>query len=312
MFEDAKETTAANAWEWLENALSLPYEDGAINASADGAMAVAMQQGPREEQQDCGVALIWVLRGIRSPRCAAVVADGMGGMEDGGWASRQAVRIVVECCLAGQHDRPRDMLAEALARAQREVVESLKGRGGTTLTAAVWEGRSGMLVHTGDTRAHLIESGHPLRCLTTDHTEAGLDEALERWKRGSEPDEYWPTEPDSNLIDAIGAREGVLAERHILHTPHEGRYVFTSDGAHDPVRGAGAAAFEEARAEVRWTARRSVEALWERLADETLTDNATVVAIEPGRALQFAEDELGFGEVMLVGPKGVLRATSPR
>lgn len=297
--------------EWIRNGLSLSdYTDGAIHADAAGTMAVAMQQGPRPEQQDCGVALLWVARGgVLSPRCAAVVADGMGGMEDGGWASREAVRIVVDRCLSGEHDRPRDMLADALSGAQRDVLEALGGRGGTTLTAAVWERRSGMLVHTGDTRAHLLEPGRPFRCLTTDHTQAGLADALERLTTGRPAEPYRPTEPDSSLIDAIGVPGGVLAERHVLHTPDAGRVVMTSDGAHDPIRAAGTAAFEEGGDEERWTARRSVEAIWDRLAGETLTDNATVVAIEPGRALQHAEGELRFGDVLLVGPTGVLRET---
>ena len=172
--------------DWIRNALSLSdYTDGAIHADAAGTMAVAMQQGPRPEQQDCGVALLWVARGgVLLPRCAAVVADGMGGMEDGGWASREAVRIVVARCLSGEHDRPRDMLADALPVRSGSVLEALGGRGGTTLTAAVWERRSGMLVHTGDTRAHLLEPGRPFRCLTTDHTQAGLADALERLTTG--------------------------------------------------------------------------------------------------------------------------------
>ncbi len=307
--------------EWIGGALDLSgHADGAIHAAADGTMAIGMQQGPREEQQDCGAVLLWLPRGILSPHCAAVVADGMGGMEDGGWASRRAVEIVVEQCLAGDHDTPRDMLADALHRAQREVLEALKGRGGTTLTAAVWKRQHGMLVHVGDTRAHLIERGRPFRCLTGDHTRAGLADTVERLTAGSpagpyrteEP--YRPIEPDNSLLDAIGIPEGILAERHVLHTPAEGRVVITSDGAHDPIRGAGTAAFEEQGDEERWTARRSVEAIWDRLSGETLTDNATVVAIEPGRALQHAEErfmekDLRFGDVVLVGPTGVLRET---
>ena len=294
---------------WIGDALGLAaHTDGAIHAGADDTLAIGMQQGPRPEQQDCGVALLWVPRGgVFSPRCAAVIADGMGGMEDGGWASRHTVEIVVERCLSGEHDMPRDMLASALAAAQREVLEALDGRGGTTLTVAVWYPRSGMLVHTGDTRAHVIEPGRPFRCLTTDHTDAGLADMLDRLTTGRAAEPYQPTEPDNSLIDAIGVPDGVLAERHVLHTPRAGRYVMTTDGAHDPVRWAGTAAFEEGQNEERWTARRSVEALWERLADETLTDNATVVAIEPGRALQHAEEDLRFGDVLLVGPTGVLR-----
>ena len=301
--------------EWIGSALDLSnHADGAIHTAADGTMAIGMQQGPREEQQDCGAALLWLPRGFLSPHCVAVVADGMGGMEDGGWASRRAVEIVVERCLAGDHDTPRDMLADALYHAQHEVLGALKGRGGTTLTAAVWKRQHGILIHTGDTRAHLIERGRPFRCLTGDHTRAGLDEAVKRLTAGSPAEPYRPTKPDNSLLDAIGIRQGVLAERHVLHTPAEGRVVITSDGAHDPIRGAGTAAFEEQGDEERWTARRSVETIWDRLAGEALTDNATVVAIEPGRALQHAEDrfmekELRFGDVVLVAPTGVLRET---
>ena len=282
--------------------------DGDVYAGARGAMAVGLQQGPRPEQQDCGAALAWVPRGgILTPWCAAVIADGMGGMEDGGWASREAVRIVVEACLFGDHDTPRDVLAEALLNAQREVLEALEGRGGTTLTAAVWRRRSGMLIHAGDTRAHLIEPDRPLRCITTDHTQAGLSEALERLTAGESPAEpYRPTAPDNHLLDAIGIREGVLAERHVLHTPRDGLCVMTTDGAHDPIREAGAAAFE-ASGDDRWTAQRSVEAIRDRLTGEQLTDNASVVAIEPAKALRWTEREFRFGDVLLVTPNGTLR-----
>ena len=301
----SKETRA-----WIHEAVGLAgHTDGAIQAAAGDTLAIGMQQGPRPEQQDCGAALLWVPRFGFSLRCAAVIADGMGGMKGGGWASRHAVAVVVERCLSGDHDTPRDMLASALEAAQREVLEALRGRGGTTLTAAVWDRGGGMLVHIGDTRAHLIEPGRPFRCLTADHTEAGHADALDRLTTGRPDEPYRPTGPDSSLIDVIGVPDGILAERHVLHTPRDGRYVLTSDGAHDPVRRAGTAAFEEGSGDPRWTARRSVEAIWKRLANESLTDNAAVVAIEPGRALQHAEQELRFGDVLLVGPTGVLRQT---
>lgn len=281
--------------------------DGDVYAGARGAMAIGLQQGPRSEQQDCGAALAWIPRGgVLTPWCAAVIADGMGGMEDGGWASREAVRIVVEACLFGGHDTPRDVLAAALLHAQREVLEALDGQGGTTLTAAVWRRRNGMLIHTGDTRAHLIEPDRPFRCITTDHTQAGFSETLERLTAGSPDHPYRPTAPDNHLLDAIGIREGVLAERHVLHTPRDGLCVMTTDGAHDPIRGAGAAAFEP-DGEDRWTAQRSVTAIWDRLTGEQLTDNASVVAIEPARALRWTEREFRFGDVLLVTPNGALR-----
>ncbi|MDE0228400.1 MAG: hypothetical protein OXJ62_06045, partial [Spirochaetaceae bacterium] len=96
--------------EWIDEAINLSgHQDGAIHAAADDTLAAAIQKGPRAEQQDCGAALLWVPRFGFSPRCAAVIADGMGGMRGGGWSSRHAVRVVVERCLAGRHDTPRDM-----------------------------------------------------------------------------------------------------------------------------------------------------------------------------------------------------------
>lgn len=293
---------------WIDEAISLSgHQDGAIHSAAGDTLAVAMQQGPRAEQQDCGAALLWVPAFGFSPRCAAVIADGMGGMQGGGWSSRHTVRVVVERCLSGRLDTPRDMLASALEAAQREVLEALRGRGGTTLTAAVWDRSGGMLVHIGDTRAHLVEPGRPFRCLTSDHTEAGHADAVDRLSTVRPAEPYRPTGPDNSLIDVIGVPDGILAERHVLHTPRDGRFVLTTDGAHDPVRRGASAAFEDGNGEPLWTARRSVEALWNRLADETLTDNATVLAIEPDRALRHAEQELRHGDVLLVGPTGALR-----
>ena len=295
---------------WIDGAISLSdHTDGAIHSAAGDTLAVAMQQGPRAEQQDCGAVLLWIPRFGFAPRCAAIIADGMGGMQGGGWSSRHTVRVVVDRCLAGRLDTPRDMLASALETAQREVLEALRGSGGTTLTAAVWDRGGGILVHIGDTRAHFVEPGRPFRCLTADHTEAGHADAIDRLTTGRPAEPYRPTGPDNSLIDVIGVPDGILAERHVLHTPHDGRCVLTSDGAHDPVVRAGSAAFEEGTGEPRWTARRSIEEIWTLLTHEELTDNATVVAIEPDRALRYADQELQRGDALLVGPTGVLRYT---
>ena len=295
---------------WIDSAISLSgHTDGAIHSAAGDTLAVAMQQGPRAEQQDCGAVLMWTPRFGFAPRCAAIIADGMGGMQGGGWSSRHTVRVVVDRCLAGRLDTPRDMLASALETAQREVLEALRGSGGTTLTAAVWDRGGGILVHIGDTRAHFVEPGRPFRCLTADHTDAGHADAIDRLTTGRPDEPYRPTPPDNSLIDVIGVPDGILAERHVLHTPHGGRCVLTSDGAHDPVVRAGSAAFEEGTGEPRWTARRSIEEIWTLLTHEELTDNATVVAIEPDRALRYADQELQRGNALLVGPTGVLRYT---
>ena len=106
--------------EWIGSALDLSgHADGTIHAAADGTMAIGMQQGPREEQQDCGAALF--CSGCLAGFFPSLYGGGRrrhGRHGDGGWASRRVVEIVVERCLSDERDTPRYMLVDALYHAQ--------------------------------------------------------------------------------------------------------------------------------------------------------------------------------------------------
>ncbi len=100
-----------------------------------------------------------------------VVADGLGGHEAGEVASSIAVETVREH--SPKHaDAP--ALARAVRAANREVIRATTegiGRAGmgTTMTAAVIEGRRAVLAHVGDSRAYLLHQGR-LQRLTQDHS----------------------------------------------------------------------------------------------------------------------------------------------
>ncbi len=110
-----------------------------------------------------------------------IIADGMGGQEEGQWAADLAVRTVADsvvrklyvpfvCNTAPTADRT--PLQEALMDAMQQANEAVHGtlpESGTTLTVALVMGDQAYVAHVGDSRAYLI---HPDRVeqLTRDHS----------------------------------------------------------------------------------------------------------------------------------------------
>ncbi len=111
------------------------------------------------------------------------VADGMGGMEAGEWASKVAIEALSEAVRAyAEHLKggrpavglPR-VMEKAFALAQRRVEKEAEKPGrrgmGTTLTAFLYADwlKEGVVGHIGDSRAYLLGKGG-LRRLTEDHS----------------------------------------------------------------------------------------------------------------------------------------------
>ena len=109
----------------------------------------------------------------------AVICDGMGGAVGGDVASRSAVQRISETITSSfqEHMSSRsikNLLVTALDNANTyvfdlaEANESLAGMG-TTVVAAVVNGRKACIAHAGDSRAYLLSGGEPMQ-LTKDHS----------------------------------------------------------------------------------------------------------------------------------------------
>lgn len=110
-----------------------------------------------------------------------VVADGMGGHQNGELASAAAVEKFIEITvkevygpeLREEKLKPVDELEEivgsAIRKANQHVYDQAPG-GGTTLTAAVIHGHSVTIAHIGDSRAYLFTPEGKLTLLTSDHS----------------------------------------------------------------------------------------------------------------------------------------------
>jgi serine/threonine protein phosphatase PrpC len=243
----------------------------------------AQHTGNREQQQDS--------MGFSDPADKAfvehggflgVLADGMGGMALGTLASRTAVsqfltsymakpeeESIPEALLRALHDANQAVLALA---SQRGLAEEM----GTTLVAAVADGRSLYWISAGDSRAYLIRQGR-LSQLTVDHVFANELEREVVSGRLSRTEAL--RHPERNdLTSYLGKAELTEIDRNIRPLtlePHD-RVIVCSDGAYkslseSEMAGAGLG-----------SAQQSCEDLIARvLAKQTpRQDNVTVLAID--------------------------------
>lgn len=103
-----------------------------------------------------------------------VVADGMGGVEGGQFASRIAVDSLQKSYASSPDDSPQQRLLAAFQFAHEQVQEkarenpALRGMG-TTLTAFALVGQRLFYAHVGDSRLYLLRAG-TLHALTRDHS----------------------------------------------------------------------------------------------------------------------------------------------
>jgi len=103
----------------------------------------------------------------------AVVADGMGGTERGGRASRVAVEAIKDSYFGCKRDDVSSRLREAFLSANEavfsEVAQGVEHSAGTTCTAAVFLGNELYVANAGDSRGYLLRGGR-IEQLTTDHS----------------------------------------------------------------------------------------------------------------------------------------------
>jgi len=109
-------------------------------------------------------------------RALFAVADGMGGLEHGRFASHVALQVFFESFLRDPRAKAEHALRRSMEEAQFGLQQAMQQLGiprmGTTLTGAYVDGARVYLAHIGDSRAYLIRGGRA-ECLTRDHTTVG-------------------------------------------------------------------------------------------------------------------------------------------
>lgn len=166
-----------------------------------------------------------------------IVADGMGGHQDGEKASAITARIIskyvineIFTALLGHemHDSNRptivDVLRDAVQKANEAVSEQIP-EGGTTATTTVILGDLAYVAHVGDSRAYLI-TDEGIEQITRDHTLV---------QRLIELDQLTPEEaaehPQRNVLyRAIGQNDNLDVDAITRRLPPGSRLMLCSDG----------------------------------------------------------------------------------
>ncbi|MEW5956717.1 MAG: protein phosphatase 2C domain-containing protein [Chloroflexota bacterium] len=164
-----------------------------------------------------------------------IVADGMGGHQQGEVASALATRTVASQILQEVYlpyltqdkqpaaNRPiNEVLVTAVQKANTAVQDTAPD-GGTTLTVALVMGNNAYLAHVGDSRAYLFKQDE-CKQITKDHSLAQRLEDLGQ----SAPAET--AHVKNVLYKAIGQNTTIEVDTYIQHLPPGSSLLLCSDG----------------------------------------------------------------------------------
>lgn len=193
----------------------------------------------RDTNEDCLFALTATIGGpkLSVPFGLYIVADGMGGHQDGEMASNAAIRVFSGSVLRKFNSYlfglPSQMVDESLQEIMQAamseahyVIQRQVPGSGTTLTAALVLGQQMTIAHVGDSRAYLLYPDGRLDLLTRDHS---LVKRLE--ELGQLTADEAATSPHRNvLIRALGQGDSVEADVFSLPFPSGGTILLCSDG----------------------------------------------------------------------------------
>ena len=193
----------------------------------------------RDHNEDTLFILNTLLAGTNDslPFGVFIVADGMGGHQNGEVASMVATRALESYLvrklfqpLYGLKPEPnaesfQEIMQGAVNEAQQAVLRQVPG-GGTTLTAAFILGEQVTMAHIGDSRGYLIFPDGRMQVVTRDHS---LVHRLVELGQITEK-EAMVHPQKSVLYRALGQGEPLEADISTFLLPHPGYLMLCSDG----------------------------------------------------------------------------------
>jgi serine/threonine-protein phosphatase Stp1 len=201
-----------------------------------------------------------------------IVADGMGGHDNGQWAAETVVAAVAKAPLTGKLDADIAAVEAAIADANAVILEkaTAAGRtmGSTVVALVIQEGRFACL-WCGDSRIYRLAGGR-LSQVTRDHTQ--IQDMLERGVLTTKEAEGHPL--THVLSHAIGVETPIRLDRVVGEVGERDAFLLCSDGLTDVVSDAEISTELAGLAPGR-AGRRLMDLVMERGAP----DNVTLVAV---------------------------------
>jgi serine/threonine protein phosphatase PrpC len=166
-----------------------------------------------------------------------IVADGMGGHQNGEKASETAVRTMGSYLinklfdsLYGTNPSPpseslQEIMKVGITQCHKNIIESAPG-GGTTMTAVITIGTQMTLAHVGDSRAYAVYLDGRMQLLTRDHS---LVKRLE--ELGQITAEEAAIHPQKSMLyRALGQGDAPEPDIFTASMPNPGYLLICSDG----------------------------------------------------------------------------------
>lgn len=159
------------------------------------------------------------------------VADGMGGVSGGDFASRLALQTLVEEYYARTEPTTPARLSEAVSQANRRIYQEAENHPeyfgmGTTVSALLIHGDHAYIAHVGDSRVYLLRNGEGLCQITEDHSLVA-----EQVRNGYISEDEARTHTLKNLITrAVGTKEAVKADLIAMRLKVSDTLLLCSDG----------------------------------------------------------------------------------
>ena len=205
----------------------------AVDAVPDYHCAIGSFGGlKREENQDqASVIRINVASTSKSYLLYAVL-DGMGGMNEGAECAKLALSTFIEAFVSSNHGSLLSELKYAEQKANNNVYERYKGKGGATLSAIVINHKQeAAMICVGDTRIYGFNNSGCKQISTDDTVAAALNRA--RSQQNIENNGYDNALDVNGLLQFIGMEGGdFYPEVCPLDIADEKGYIILTDGAY--------------------------------------------------------------------------------
>jgi serine/threonine protein phosphatase PrpC len=204
----------------------------------------------------------------------------MGGLERGGDAATLAASAFLAYLAESQIGSIRQRLLDAVLWANRSVFDSLRGRGGTTLTALIiGKSKLSWCAHVGDSRLYVRQNkNEEFVQVSRDDTLGGV------LSDGRSSDDN----PSNGLLQYVGMGEDLQPHVSELSANGDSTFVLTTDGVHG---------IQQSIVREVFRAAKTVEELTKRLltvAEAIGTrDNASVVTMHPAEFVAERSFEIG-------------------
>jgi len=211
---------------------------------------------------------------LEQPKCGVwAVADGMGGHSLGEFASRVAVRSLMDLPSGGGLEErlctARARLSEANRRLRAEATRRDVAVIGTTIAALLTSEHRCACLWAGDSRIYLYRAGR-LRQLTRDHSQL----EFVRSRRMLSSDDTLDRPPTNVITRALGGADMLELDDVIVDVADGDVFLLCSDGLTNEVR---EVAIEQAL--LPGSCRLAADALVDMALERGGRDNITVVAV---------------------------------